>query len=319
MEKHSNREASTYIIIAVALLFWASSFAAIRAALATPSNPLGYSPGAMALLRFGTASIMAIGYLLVFRKGLPAKKDIVRIFIAGFFGIFVYHPLLNFCEQTVQAGAAAVIIASSPIFTALISTWYLKEKLTIWGWVGIASSFVGVVLISFGGPSGVIIDPRALLLIVCALATSIYMVLSKRPLRTYGGVQFTAYAIIAGTLPMLIFAPQLGAEIQTAPLPSTLAVVYMGIAPGFLAYAMWNVALKRMPATALAVFLNFQPLSAGLIAWIWLSEIPTMWTVIGGIIAITGVVLVQRYGEKNWKPENLETDDGGAVVERSEA
>lgn len=310
MDESNKIELTTYITIAVALLFWASSFAAIRFALVTPDNPQGYSPGSMALLRFATASVMAIVYLAVTGKGFPARKDMGRIFVAGFFGIALYHPVLNFCEQTVQAGAAAVVIASSPIFTALLSTVFLKERLTVWGWVGIMCSFAGVVVISMGGTHGLQLDPRALLLIVSAASTSIYMVLSKKPLRTYSGVQFTAYAIIAGTIPMLIFAPQLASEIQVAPTTSTIAVVYMGIAPGFLAYALWNIVLSRMPATALAVFLNFQPLLAAGIAWAWLGEVPTYMAVIGGIIAITGVVLVQRFGEKDWKPEDLSLNVG---------
>lgn len=309
MDNKTNIEITTYLTIAVTLIVWASSFSAIRYGLQSAANPTGFSPGPLALFRFGTAAIVAIGYLVVTKKPFPAKEDLPRIMLAGFFGFTLYHVLLNSAEQTVQAGAAAVIIAASPIFTALMSTVFLKERLTVWGWVGIGFSFLGVIFIALSGSGGFGFDPNALLLVVCAFATASYMVLSKKPLQKYPGIQFTSYAIIAGTIPMLFFAPSLAKEMQVAHASSIIAIIYLGIFPGFLAYGLWNVVLSKMPTTALAVFLNFQPLSAAGIAWAWLGEIPTALTWAGGVAAITGVFIVQRFGERDWHPGEIDTAD----------
>lgn len=289
--------AKTYTAIALALLFWASAFPGIRAGLQSAHSPNGYAPGQLALLRFGTASIALALYALVTRMRLPDRRDLPVIALAGFLGISFYHVALNFGEQTVPSAAAALIISSSPVFTALFSTRFLGERLSALGWAGVAASFVGVVIISAGHGQGLSLDPNALLILGAAVATSVYMTVSKRPLARYSGLEFTSYCIWAGTIPMLVFLPGLVGHLPNAPFGATAAGVYLGVFPGAIGYVLWSVALKRMPATSLAVFLNFQPVNAAIIAWFWLREVPSLLTWVGGGIAVLGVVLVERYGQ----------------------
>lgn len=289
---NSRIELKTYVMIAVALLFWAAAFPGIRAGLES------YGPGEVALLRFGTASLVLGAWALVTRMRLPDRRDLPVIALAGFVGISVYHVALNFGEQTVPSAAAALIISSSPVFTALLSARFLGERLTWWGWGGVLASFAGVAVISLGQGEGVAFDPNAMLILVAAVATSLYMTVSKRPLRHYSGFEFTTYAIWAGTVPLLYFAPGLAAQFPAASASSTLAVVFLGVFPGALSYMLWNLALAKMPASRLAVFLNFQPVNAAIIAWLWLGEVPSLLTFVGGAVAIAGVALVQSKGQR---------------------
>ena len=79
---------------------------------------------------------------------------------------------------------------------------------------------------------------------------------------------------------------------------ATLAVVYLGIFPAAIAYVLWNYALSRMPATLLSSFLYLSPVIASFIAWVWLGEVPALLTILGGAIAIVGVILVQTKGHR---------------------
>lgn len=282
----------TYLAIAIALLLWAAAFAGIRKGLE------GYGPGELALLRFGTASFVLVLYALLNRMRLPARRDLPRIALAGFLGITVYHVALNYGEQTVMAAAAALIISSSPVFTALLSTRFLGERLTLWGWTGVLASFVGVAIISFSAAGHIAFEPASLLILVAAVATSLYFIVSKRPLRHYSALEFTSYAIWAGTIPLLVFLPGLLEQMPVAPPSATLSAVFMGIFPGAISYVLWSFALSTMPASSLAVFLNFQPVNAAVIAWLWLGEVPSALTVVGGAVAIAGVVLVQTKGQR---------------------
>lgn len=284
------REPRTWGAIAVALLLWASAFAGIRAGLRD------FGPGELALLRFGTASVVLALYALVARMGLPQRRDLPAIALAGFLGISVYHVALNYGEQTVTAGAAALLISTSPVFTALLSTRFLGERLTPWGWAGVLIAFLGAALIAFGEGGGFTFNTDAVLILVAAVATSLYFIVSKPQLRRYRAIEFTTYAIWAGTVPLLVFLPGLAQQLPEAQTSSILAVVYMGIFPGAIAYVLWSHALSRMPASVLATFLYFQPVNATIIAWLWLKEVPSALSLFGGAISLSGVVVVNTKG-----------------------
>jgi drug/metabolite transporter (DMT)-like permease len=295
------RDPRTWAAIAVTLLLWASAFAGIRAGMhLTPTGvpgPGGYGPGEVALLRFGTASVVLALYALVTRMRLPDARDLGRIAAAGLTGITIYHVALNFGEMTVESGAASLLIAAGPVFTALMSMAFLGERLTALGWLGIAIAFVGVAVISLSQGSGLSFDPGALLILLAAVSTSAFFIISKQPLTHYTAIEFTSYSIWAGTVPLLFFAPGLVDQMPTAAPSATLAIIYLGIFPAAIAYVLWNYALARMPASILSSFLYLAPVLAMAIAWVWLGELPTALTVVGGAVAIVGVVVVQTKGQ----------------------
>jgi len=298
---------STWFAIGIALLLWASAFPGIRAGLApaggTP-GPDGYGPAQLALLRFGTASVVLAVWALATRLKRPRREDLGRIMLAGILGITIYHIALNFGERTVQSGAAALIISLSPVFTAMLSTRFLGERLAPWGWAGIAVSFAGVSLVAFGEAEGGLgIDPGALLILIATISTSLYFLVSKPGLAKYSATEFTSYAIWAGTLPMLVFAPSLLSQMQQAPVSATVSGIYLGIFPGALAYVLWGYGLSKMPASRVSAFLYLQPANAAIIAWFWLGEVPGIAELAGGAIAIVGVIIVNTLGHVRSRTE----------------
>lgn len=310
--KHAH-ETKTWIAIAVTLVLWASAFAGIRAAMRILPDggfgPDGYGPGQVALLRFGTASLVLALYALVTRMRMPAKADLGRIALAGLLGITIYHTALNFGEVTVASGAASLIIAAGPVFTALLAAIFLRERLSFLGWLGIAIAFAGVAVISVSGSGGLRFTPGALLLLLSALVTAAYFIVSKPGLKRYSAIEYTAYCIWAGTIPMMVFLPGLIQQMPKAAPSATLAIIYLGVFPAAVAYVLWSYALARMPASLLSTFLYLSPVLAMAIAWVWLGEVPTVLTIVGGLVAIVGVVLVQTKGAAKNLPSSEPAED----------
>ncbi len=271
------------------ILSWASAFAGIRAALTA------YTPAHLALLRYLIASVILAGYAIATRMPLPQRRDLPRIAVLGLLGFTIYNLGLGYGEITVPAATASFLIASAPVWMALLARIFLGEQLRVWAWLGAALSFAGVAVIALAGGGGLRLSPPALLILAAALSTSFYSLGQKSLLKRYTPLQFTAYAIWAGTLFLCPWIIGLPAQMRAAPLGATLNIVYLGIFPGALGYLGWSYVLAHLPASRAASLLYLVPTLALLIAWVWLGETPGWIAFLGGVLVLAGVILV------NWR------------------
>jgi drug/metabolite transporter (DMT)-like permease len=276
----------------LALLVWASSFPLTRIAL------LAYSPQHLALARYCMATLVLLAFCVLVRAPLPRRSDLPALVMTGLLCGTLYQLGFNYGMRTVSSGPAAVLVDTVPIFAALLGFFFLGERLGVWAVGGIVLGFLGSVLIASGeaGSAGFTFEPGAGYLLCASLAFSLGSVVQKPLLSRLPAIPVTAYYFVAATLGLGVFAPGLAASIVSAPASANWALLYLALFPGALSFALWSYALARLPVTQVTSSLYLVPVFTFPIAWLWMGEVPGALSLIGGAVALAGVLLVQWKG-----------------------
>jgi len=280
-----SQTALAYWAAGLTLVLWSSSYAAISYGLQV------FTPGEIAFMRFAVATVVLMIPVAMGRIRLPPKQDWPAVLLLACVGHFLYQLSLGYSMTRLSAGAAAVVISTVPSVTAVLAMLRLKEHISTRAAVGLGIAFAGTLLVTLGRGHSIHFEPMAFLVFVAVLCSSSYFVFQKPLLQRTDAIGFTVANLAVATLLFLPFATQLPAKLASVPWPQLLSVLYLALFPTVVGFVAWSFALARAPASRVASFLYLQPLMGCLIAWLWLKEIPTWLTVVGGTLAVLGVML----------------------------
>ncbi|MEU7027534.1 DMT family transporter [Streptomyces sp. NPDC046275] len=273
----------------VTVVLWASAFVSIRSAGAA------YSPGALALGRLIAGSLVLGAVLLVRREGLPPRAAWRGIVVSGLLWFGAYMVVLNWGEQEVDAGTAAMVVNIGPILIALLGAKVLGEALPPRLLAGMAVSFAGAVAVGLSMSAGSGGGQASVLgVLLCLLAAVAYAggVVAQKPALAHGSaLQVTTFGCLVGTVACLPFAGQLVSEAARAPMSATLNMVYLGVFPTALAFTTWAYALARTTAGRMGATTYAVPALVVLMAWVLLGELPGLLTLGGGALCLAGVAV----------------------------
>ncbi|MFG3656191.1 DMT family transporter [Streptomyces sp. NPDC047706] len=270
----------------VTVVLWASAFVSIRSAGAA------YSPGALALGRLLSGALV-LGVVLVVRgEGWPPREAWRGIAISGVLLFGFYMVALNWGEQQVDAGTAALVVNVGPILIALLGARLLGDPMPPRLLAGMAVSFAGAVTVglSMSGEGGSSVLGVALCLLA-AIAYAGGVVAQKPALGRASVLQVTAFGCLVGAVCCLPFSWQLVTEAAAAPPTATLNMVYLGVFPTALAFTTWAYALSRTTASRMGATTYAVPALVVLMSWLALGEVPGLLTMAGGALCLAGVAV----------------------------
>ncbi|GID30605.1 DMT family transporter [Paractinoplanes brasiliensis] len=270
----------------VTVVFWASAFVGIRAA--APH----FSPGSLALGRLLSGSVVLLLFLAVRRQGLPPRAAWPGIAVSGVLWFGLYMVSLNWGEELVDAGTAAMVVNVGPALMALLAGWLLNEGFPPRLLAGIAVSFAGTVVVglsmSGGGRASVL---GVLLCLVAAITYASGVVAQKPALRHASALQATTFGCLIGAVACLPFAGRLVSDVADAPLSATLNVIYLGVFPTAVAFTTWAYALARTTAGKMGSTTYAVPVVVILLSWLILDEVPGLLALAGGALCLAGVAV----------------------------
>jgi drug/metabolite transporter (DMT)-like permease len=273
----------------VTVVLWASAFVAIR------SGGRYFDPGALALGRLLAGSLVLGAVWLARGEPWPARAAWPGIICTGVLWFGVYMVALNWGEQHVDAGTAAMIVNIGPVVIALLGGWLLREGFPRRLLAGLAVSFAGAVVVGLsesGGGRASLLGVAMCLLAAVAYATA---VVSQKPaLRHASALQVTTFGCFLGTVATLPFAGRLVAQVTAAPLSATLTLVYLGVFPTALAFTTWAYALNRTTAGKMGATTYLVPALVVLMSWAILGQTPTALAFLGGALCLAGVAVSRK-------------------------
>lgn len=275
------------------VVVWGVNFAVVKQALAT-FPPLGFNA-----LRFALASLFVLVVLRT--RGplrLPERRDLPRILVLGVVGNVIYQVGFILGLERTRAGNASLMLALTPIMTALLTAAEGTERPGPRTWSGTGVSAVGVALVtgsavSLGGSLRSLSGD--LMLIGAAFVWAIYTVGAAPLVRRYGAVPVTAWTLWVGTVGLLALGlPTLALQRWDRVAPGAWGgLVFSAVFAIGLAYLLWYRGVQRIGNTRTAIFSNLTPLVALVFGALLLGEVPTTGAVLGAGMILAGLMLVR--------------------------
>ena len=286
-----------YLEALFTVIVWGGTFIATKIALRE------VSPATIVWLRFAMGTLI-LGAMVALRKqfAVPEKSEWLYFALLGFLGVTFHQWLQATGLQTAKATTTAWIVATTPVFIAILGWLVLKERLNGLQVIGIVLAAFGVLLIVskgdvsalFTGEEGTFGDA---LILISSVNWAVYTILSRRELARHPAARMMFFVMLLGWLFVNIwifgFGPGLG-EIPLLTPSGWGAIVILGVFGSGLAYIAFYDALQEIPASQLGAFFNVEPLVTTLLASVMIDEAITAVTLLGGAIVILGIWLVNR-------------------------
>lgn len=205
--------------------------------------------------------------------------------------------------------AASTILGINVLLTVLFASLFLKERTSKSALVGLVIATAGTVVCNFGG--GVGRFGGNMLALFAAVAQALYILCGRKVRGEMGTVAYTTI-LYAFTLFWMV----LMALFVDLPAPAFTGGIFwaglLAIFPTLLGHSMANVALKYFKAATVSAVMMSGLITGPLVVVIFLGERPTVFTVVGGMIILIGLVL---YLISEWRTNRQTARDAAAEIE----
>ena len=273
-------------------LIWSSAFTSARI-IVSHAPPLGALS-----LRFFLSGILALIIALWLKQTFKlTKKQLQATVVFGVCQNTIYLGLNFVAMQWIEASLAAIIASSMPLLVALLGWFFLGQRLSTVGVLGLGLGFVGVILIMGFRLTAGISELGLIYCIVGALALSI-ATLAVRNTNSGGNLMvIVGYQMLIGGASLSICSIIFETYKVSFDLELMVAFIYTTLAPGLIATVVWFWLVNEIGAVKAATFHFLNPFFGVSIAALILGEPLSLSDYFGVVIVTIGILLVQTSKE----------------------
>jgi drug/metabolite transporter (DMT)-like permease len=283
------RVAPADLMLLVTVLLWGFNFTVTKYVLTHGFQPLAYS-----VIRYGGAALLFAGLTFRLEGGLSvSRRDVPLLVVAAGLGILLNQLAYMYAVKLTTASTVALILGTTPIFTALIARAFGLERLSRRFWAASVVSFGGAALVAVGSGGGISGDVLGDVLAVATAATwAAYSVVVAPLMRSYSPFRISAVVLLVGWVPLAAAgAGQVADQDYSLDPLVWISLAYALLGPLVLTNLLWFTAIDRVGPSRATLFANLQPFVAALFALLVLSERITWLQVVGGIAIGLGIAL----------------------------
>lgn len=281
------------------MVFWGMSFVWSKIVLEY------YEPITTVLLRLILSSALLFAGLAAFVKLKGLRRADLKLFLlSAAFNPFLYFLGENYGLKYSSPTVTAVIIATIPVFTPVVAYLVYREKLSLLNIFGLIVSFLGVLFMLLDQDFSLSISPVGLSWLALAVVTAVlYSVILKKLAVRYDAFVIIAVQNLIGAfyfLPLFfIFDFQQFITVQpTTELVTSLLL--LAVFASSLAFVFFTISSREIGISRTNLFTNLIPVFTAIFSFIILGEAFEMQKVLGMMVVITGVMMSQMNGKRNF-------------------
>jgi len=278
------------------MIFWGGTF--ISGRMLAGHVP----PSIAAFLRFATAATVLL--IVLYRRNgrlptLPTRL-LLPIICLSLTGVFSYNMLFFWGLQSVAAGRASVIIANNPVFIAVFASLIFRERLGLIKSLGVPISVTGAVIaVSNGDVAGLLsggFGRGDLMIFGCVVSWVAFSLIGKAVIDHIPPLTAIFYTSTLGAL-LLLFPAILDGLFETLGKYTFLDwgnIAFLGIFGTALGFVWYYEGIEHIGATRAGLYINLVPISAIILAFLFLGEPVTFSLLVGTVLVLAGVYLTNN-------------------------
>ncbi|CAI2075215.1 MULTISPECIES: DMT family transporter [Serratia] len=276
----------------LAVLIWSIN------AVVSKVSATAIDPAAISFYRWALALIVLTPFVLpgAIRNWPAIRANWWKLMILGLLGMVLYQSLAYYAAHSVSALFMGILNSLIPLLTVLIGIFVLRVAPTVGIALGSILSLGGLVWLVSAGQPGLLlqhgIGKGELMMFAASASYALYGVLTKRwaiPLPNWQSLYAQIVFGVVLLLPNFLMAQDVQLTSQNIPL-----VLFAGIPASIAAPFLWIQGVMRLGANKASIFMNLAPVFTAIIAVLFLHEQLHSYHLIGGGVALLGVILSQR-------------------------